>query len=85
MEPLGWNELKNIWLKQTRGKSFDEVLSMRYLGARKHSSRPDQWVFLYEDDGVVWVVPYVEVDKKVFLKTLYRSRKLTKMLRKGEL
>ena len=82
---LEWNELKNRRLKLVRGKSFQDVIAMRLIGAGRHPHRPAQSFLLYEDRGYVWVVPYVMSDEKVFLKTLYASRKYTKMFQKGEL
>jgi hypothetical protein len=40
---------------------------------------------LFEYKGKMWVVPFVDSEKERFLKTLYPSRKYTKLYEKGEL
>jgi hypothetical protein len=80
-----WDESKNRRLKQVRGKGFWEVLMMRRLCEVAHPSRFGQTLILFEERGRVWVVPCVITKDKVFLKTLYPSRKYTTMFSRGEL
>ena len=40
---------------------------------------------LFKLKGYIWIVPYVEEKDYIFLKTLYPSRKFTKLYKKGEL
>lgn len=40
---------------------------------------------LFEYRGYVWVVPYVETGGELFLKTLFPSRKYTKLYKQGGL
>ena len=40
---------------------------------------------LFEHKGYIWVAPFVETDEEIFLKTLFQSRKYTKLHKKGAL
>jgi hypothetical protein len=82
---LDWSEIKNTLLKAERDVCFEDVqaaieegglladidhpLQSRYSGQR---------VWIVEYDGYAYVVPYVEDNEKIFLKTIYPSRKMTK-------
>jgi hypothetical protein len=86
MEGLQWNPLKNEWLRMARGVSFDDLTDHgTFLGTRRHPTRANQQIMLFEYQGRVWAVPFVEDRKVCFLKTLYPSRKYTKLHRRGEL
>ena len=79
-----WDEEKNKLLKKERGVSFEEILDSNFLGAEKHRSRANQMVLLFEHEKYVWVVPCVVDEKCYFLKTMFSSRKYTKMLKSKE-
>ena len=84
MEKARWNSLKNEWLRIARGVSFSDLTNHgRLLSTRRHPNRADQRMMLFEYRGYVWVVPYVRDRKGKFLKTLYPSRKYTKLYRRG--
>jgi hypothetical protein len=57
------------------------MLDSTFLGAEKHRTRKNQMVFLYEYKKYVWVVPCVVEGKYIFLKTMFPSRKYTKMFK----
>jgi hypothetical protein len=87
-----WNELKNQLLKSERSIGFEDILIavedgnvLAVIDHPKTSKYPDQKVLVVLVDKYVYVVPYVEDDSKLFLKTIYPSRKLTKQYMKGEL
>ena len=80
---IRWNEVKNRRLKKVRGVSFEEILAENLIGDFKHPIHPNQHVLLFERKGYVWVVPYVIENDGIFLKTLFPSRKYTKLYRKG--
>ena len=82
---IRWNELKSERLKRTRGISFEEILKERFVGFRLHPHRENQIYMLFARKGVIWVVPFVQSEKGVFLKTLFPDRKFTKLYRRGEL
>jgi len=86
---INYSEEKNELLKATRQIDFDDVIGAieksRVLGNLKHFSNTykDQYVLLVEVNDYIYVVPYVKNTKKkeLFLKTIYPSRKLTKLYR----
>jgi hypothetical protein len=85
MAELRWDLLKSERLKKTRGVSFDEIVQARFLGAKRHPTRILQEIMLFEHRGYVWVVPFVRSGGGIFLKTLYPSRKYTRLHKRGEL
>lgn len=86
MRGLRWNALKNEWLRVTRGISFDDlIIQGKFLGTRHHPTRENQQIMLFEYQGRIWAVPFVRDRMGKFLKTLYPSRKYTKLHRQGAL
>ena len=85
MPEIKWNLLKSERLKKVRGASFEEILQARLIAVKEHPGRKDQNVMLFEHKGYIWVVPYVIDGEDVFLKTLYPSRKYTKLYKRGEI
>ncbi|MFZ2604173.1 MAG: toxin [Candidatus Omnitrophota bacterium] len=85
MKDIRWSQLKSERLKKTRGVSFEEIISSELIAVKTHPKRPDQNIMLFELKGYIWIVPYVEEKDYIFLKTLYPSRKFTKLYRRGEL
>ncbi len=85
MKDVRWNLLKSERLKKTRGVSFEEILQFKLAAIQKHHKNEHQNVMLFEHKGYIWVVPYIENEQEIFLKTLYPSRKYTKIYKKGEL
>ena len=85
MKEVRYNHLKNERLKRTRGVSFEEIMNAELLSIKRHPKREGQDIMLVRHKGYIWIVPYVEEKDYIFLKTLYPSRRYTKMHRKGEL
>ncbi len=83
MKQITWNELKNQRLKKVRGVSFEEILQAKLIKIQENPARPNQSILLFNYRSYVWVVPCVETEKEIFLKTLYPSRKYTKLYEKG--
>ncbi len=75
---IHWSEVKNQRLKKTRGVSFQNILEGRVIEIVVHPSREKQRIALIAYKQYIWVVPFIEQGRKVFLKTLYPSRKYTK-------
>ena len=78
-----WSDIKNTHLKAERGIGFEDIQTAieagRTLADIEHplnDKYPNQKVFIVEFDEYVYVVPYVEDDTKIFLKTIYPSRKM---------
>lgn len=83
MKEFQWDPVKNERLKKVRGVSFDEILKSRFIKKKNHPQRTHQDMLLFERGGYIWVVPCVESEDALFLKTLFPSRKYTKLYRKG--
>ena len=82
MRYLYWNPLKNDILKKERGISFEEIAylieSGQIIGIEENPSWPNQKMYILEIDNYAIIVPYVENDEEIFLKTAFPSRKYTK-------
>lgn len=78
-----WNSEKNELLKQDRGIGFEEVISAidedRILTIIKNPYRKNQKMYIFEYKGYAYAVPFVETKGKRFLKTIFPSRKYTKL------
>lgn len=90
MKYFDWNEIKNTYLKRERGIGFEDILAAieegKILADIDHPLKalyPNQKVFIIEFNGYAYVVPYIEDDTKIFLKTIYPSRKMTKKFLSG--
>ena len=85
MNKIGWSPEKNLKLKAERNISFEDVLSAfaqdKVLDDIDHPNQEKythQSVFIVEINNYAYVVPYIENDGEVFLKTIIPSRKMTK-------
>ncbi len=82
MKYLNWNSEKNEILKRERGISFEEIAylieSDRVIGIEENPGYPNQKMYVLEVDNYAIIVPYVEDDDEIFLKTAFPSRKYTK-------
>ena len=91
MKPFNWNYLKNQQLIENRQVSFEDILFYiqkgRLLDDIEHPNKTkysNQRVFVVEVDGYAYLVPYVESDNEIFLKTVIPSRKATKQYLGGK-
>ncbi|MGQ9554506.1 MAG: BrnT family toxin [Anaerolineae bacterium] len=85
MKIYAWNEEKNQQLKTERGISFDEVLVHIAVGdlldivEHPHPEKyKGQRIFIVKIRDYAWLVPFVESEDEIFLKTIIPSRKATK-------
>ena len=85
MKPINWNAIKNQQLLSERGISFEDIVFYLQKGAllddieHPNSNKyPNQRVFVISINDYVYLVPYVESRKEIFLKTVIPSRKATK-------
>ena len=83
MKELKWDSLKSLWLKEHRGALFEEIIQATVVAIKDHPGRPHQKLMLFDFQDYIWLVPYVENEQEIFLKTAYRSRKYTKRYREG--
>jgi len=91
MKYYDWDEEKNEILKKERGISFEIIVSQIELGKLlaiiKHPNSEkyyNQKIFIVEFENYAYLVPFVEKEEKVFLKTIIPSRKATKIYLKGD-
>ena len=92
MKYYDWNDEKNNIIKETRDISFEEIVlaisNGKILDIVEHPNKekyPNQKMFIIEVRNYAYIVPFVEDDKKYFLKTIYPSREATKeYLNEGE-
>ncbi len=85
MKALRWNLLKSERLKRTRGVSFEEIAQSKLIAVKQHPGRAHQRIMLFEHKSYIWVVPFVETQQEIFLKTLFPSRKYTQLYRAGRI
>lgn len=85
MKYFDWSIEKNQELKVERGVSFDEIVIAfedgRVLDLYKNPNQreyPGQQIFVVKIDNYAFLVPFIEDDRKIFLKTIIPSRKATK-------
>ena len=78
-----WNDEKNIRLKKERGVSFEDVvisiLEGRLLATIKHINPKyaHQKIFIVDINNYAYLVPFVEDEEKIFLKTIIPNRQAT--------
>ena len=84
MRQFDWDPEKNQQLIEERGISFEEVIfhlqSDGLVNDLKHPNEDaysHQRIFIVAIEGYAYLVPYVESDKHIFLKTIIPSRKAT--------
>ncbi len=85
MKPINWNPEKNRKLIEERNISFESVVFSLQSGGLlddivhpNTEKYPNQRVFVVSIDDYVYLVPYVETEEEIFLKTAIPSRKATK-------
>lgn len=90
MHYLNWSLKKNEVLKAKRRISFEQIAflieSGHILDIEENPTRPNQNMVVLEIEGCAVIVPFVEKEKEIFLKTAFPNRKYTKRFGlKGEL
>jgi uncharacterized DUF497 family protein len=85
MKSINWKSDKNMQLKAERGISFEEVLVVVSQGAIldvvEHPNKdnyPNQRILIVRIRGYAFLVPFVETDEEMFLKTIIPSRSATR-------
>ena len=85
MKTFAWNSEKNELLKSERGISIEEVVLNIQLGNEvdmfEHPNQeryPGQQISVVVIEGYAYLVPFVENEEEIFLKTIIPSRKATK-------
>jgi uncharacterized DUF497 family protein len=82
---FAWNSEKNALLKAERGISFEEVVLNIQPGNEvdifDHPNQeryPGQQISVVVIEGYAYLVPFVENEEEIFLKTIIPSRKANK-------
>lgn len=82
---IRWNEEKNKRLKNERSVSFEMIIDAIDCGMLldniKHPNQekyPNQNMLVLTINDYVYLVPYVETEFELFLKTIIPSRKMKK-------
>ncbi|EPR35444.1 hypothetical protein dsat_2145 [Alkalidesulfovibrio alkalitolerans DSM 16529] len=85
MKEFVWSEEKNEMLRRERGVCFEDVLvhiaEGGLLDVVEHGNRaryPGQRIFIVDIEGYAYLVPFVESEREIFLKTVIPSRKATR-------
>ncbi len=84
MKSFEWDTEKNIKLKNDRGISFEEIvfyITNDYIfDVVPHPNQkkyPGQKMFIVNIDNYAYLIPFIEEEKNIFLKTIIPSRKAT--------
>jgi hypothetical protein len=90
MKHFSWNEDKNELLKEDRQISFEDVVFYIERGCLldvlEHPNQEKyqgQKIFVVQIDEYAYLVPFVEDEREIFLKTIIPSRKATRKYLKG--
>jgi len=91
MKTIRWNHEKNEWLRQNRGVCFEQaILILERDEALDIVEHPNQQKYggqklaIVNIDDYAYLVPYIENDREIFLKTMIPSRKATDMYLRGK-
>ena len=92
MKNIRWNAEKNKSLLIERGITFDivaeEIKNGKILEVIAHPNQkkyPNQKIMMVKILNYVHMIPYIETEKELFLKTIIPSRKMTKLYLQGEI
>jgi uncharacterized DUF497 family protein len=78
---FNWSEEKNLLLKKTRNLSFEDVVvaieggDLIDIVSSCSKNHQEQSCFIVKINNYAHIVPYVENEEGIFLKTIYPSRK----------
>ncbi len=85
MKIISWNAEKNAQLRAERGVSFEDVVFHMMAGdildTIDHPNQeryPGQKIHVMAIEDYVYLVPFVEADEELFIKTIIPSRKATR-------
>jgi len=88
VKTIRWNPAKNQKLKRERGVLFEEVVYHIEQGdvidITEHPNQtryPGQQIYVIRMHEYVYLVPFIETNDEIFLKTIIPSRKAVKEYR----
>lgn len=83
-----YDAVKNLKLLQERSINFEDIIAVLYtkgyLAVIDHPNRakyPKQKIYIVDVDGYAYLVPFEKHGNKFILKTIYPSRKMTRLYR----
>lgn len=83
-----WNTEKNQMLIEERGISFERIVFEISMGNEvavvmhpNQNKYPGQMISMIEVDDYIFLVPFIETESEIFLKTIIPSRKATRQFR----
>jgi uncharacterized DUF497 family protein len=82
---FSWNEEKNAILKAERNISFEEIVAalqnsdLIEIIPNPSQNHPEQKCLVVNIKNYAYLVPYIENNDGIFLKTIYPSRKYSKL------
>jgi len=90
MKYFSWNVEKNELLKEERQISFEDVVFyiaqgflLDILEHPNQEKYKGQKIFVVQIDDYAYLIPFIEDEHEIFLKTIIPSRKATKKYLKG--
>ena len=85
MKLINWTREKNEWLRKNSGFCFEDILfyidndflidDVENPNLEKYSG---QRMMVFNIEDYIYLVPYVESEEEIFLKTIIPNRKATK-------
>ena len=91
MKYFDWDDAKNAKLRTERGIGFEDIVFHIERGDLLdilEQPNPDRYagqrIFVVRREDYVYLVPFIEDEQTVFLKTIVPSRKATKQYLGGE-
>lgn len=85
MKLISWNREKNGWLRKNRGICFEDILfyinndflidDVKHPNQEKYSG---QRIMVFNIEDYIYLVPYIESEDEIFLKTIIPGKKATK-------
>jgi hypothetical protein len=85
VKPVRWSSDKNLSLKAERGVSFEEVLAciaqgglIKVMGHPNSAKYGHQKLLVVRIRDYAYLVPFVETEDEIFLKSIIPSRKATR-------
>lgn len=86
MKQFVWDTAKNKWLKHHRGISFENIVVAIAVGDLldivEHPSRmkyPGQRIYIVKIGDYAYLVPFVESEQDITLKTIIPNRRATRI------
>lgn len=91
MKYHNWNHEKNELLKNSRGISFNDIVyyikhghCIEMIEHPNQKADKDQKMYVVDIDDYIYLVPFIETEDEIFLKTIIPSRKATKQFLEKE-